>query len=534
MRFLDLASTLALELSAAPESAATAPPTNDGTAVVHGSGKDSPHSVLEVMARRKAPNPATPPRRTMPMGGYPLAGTETIESESGPQFSAQGPVAFMMPPGSFGDPRLTRDAARKAAAREAAATKPAPAPEPTAPAPTEPEVEQDAPDDKSPLRAGDFLMRGYLDSFAVANWSNLHSRTASVPFTGYDMPSGLHFGLFAIDLIYARPTFVAEVDLRFGPNALAQNILDKGTELENITTAMGTWLPKVAKGKFSLDFGKFMSPIGLEAYNPWENVAYAYAIPTGMLVPNTHLGLRGNVFVNDALAVSFLAINSIWYNLDNNRGKSFGLNTTYMPSDKLRIGASYMTGPENPDQLDVECDVDTAYDADTGECAASLGAEASTTQVTVARGRRPWMHIANAHVTVRPWPKLRFAADGMLVYDRIIDNPVTRSMRPTLDVGAIGLVEWQYRKWGSTGVRASAVYDRDGWMTGYTDPQTGKTRPMLVGEATFNLSFSPNRYLDIMLDNRVDVASRPYYDVAGSRPGQAMFSTMVSMMAHVM
>jgi hypothetical protein len=144
------------------------------------------------------------------------------------------------------------------------------------------------------------------------------------------------------------------------------------------------------------------------------------------------------------------------------------------------------------------------------------------------------MHIANAHVTVRPWPKLRFAADGMVVYDRIIDNPVTMTMRPTLDIGAIGLVEWQYRKWGSTGVRASAVYDRDGWMTGYTDPRTGKTRPMLVGEATFNLSFSPNRYLDIMLDNRVDIASRPYYDVAGSRPGQVMFSTMVSMMAHVM
>jgi len=60
MRFLDLASSLALELSAAPEGTATAAPLDD-TVAMHGSGKDSPHSVLEVIGKRKAPNPATPP-----------------------------------------------------------------------------------------------------------------------------------------------------------------------------------------------------------------------------------------------------------------------------------------------------------------------------------------------------------------------------------------------------------------------------------------------------------------------------------------
>ena len=463
----------------------------------------------------------------MPMGGYPLAGTESTESEAGPEFSAQGPAAFMMPPGGFGDPRLTRDAARDAAKREAATT----TPEPTPAEPHEPKAEQDAPDDKSPLRAGDFLMRGYLDSFAVANWSNLNSRTAGVPFTGYEMPTGLHFGLFALDLIYARPTFVAEVDLRFGPNALAQNILDKGTELENILQAFGTWLPKAAKGKFSLDFGKFVSPVEFELYNPWENVAYAYGVPTATLVPNTHLGVRANYFVNDEVSVSVMAMNSIWYNLDNNRGKSFGIIALWAPSPRVGVSASYLTGPENPDQIVVECDAGSACDADAGTCAESLRAAQSSTGVTLARGHRPWMHLADADITYWPWPKLRVGADGMVVYDRIIDNPVTMTSKPTLDLGAIGIVEWQYRKWGSTGVRASAVYDRDGWITGYTDPRTGETRPMVGGEVTFNLSFSPNLYLDIMLDNRVDLASRPYYDVAGSRPGQVMFSTMVSMMA---
>lgn len=98
----------------------------------------------------------------------------------------------------------------------------------------------------------------------------------------------------------------------------------------------------------TLDFGKFVTPCGLEiiegfdGYN--DNASRSFLF--GYAIPFTHTGVRAAYTVSDRLAMTLMVVNG-WDNaIDNNTSKTLGGQLAINPVAGLKIYASVVYGPE--------------------------------------------------------------------------------------------------------------------------------------------------------------------------------------------
>jgi len=134
-------------------------------------------------------------------------------------------------------------------------------------------------------------------------------------------------------------------DFGFGDTARITNSAEPSTtDLQHIQQAFVT----VKKDNMSVDFGKFVTPLGAEVIETKDNWNYSRSLLFTYAIPLYHFGVRTTFAASDKATFAAYLVNG-WNNVrDNNTSKSVGLMVTLKPSDKLTLTENYLGGNESP------------------------------------------------------------------------------------------------------------------------------------------------------------------------------------------
>jgi hypothetical protein len=108
-----------------------------------------------------------------------------------------------------------------------------------------------------------------------------------------------------------------------------------------------TWLPAWGRG-LKFDVGKFITPAGYEVIEGYDgyNDNYSRSFLFGYAIPFTHTGIRAGYHLSDAMGFLLMVANG-WDNaVDNNSGKTVGMQFTGAFSGGLNIAVTAIAGPE--------------------------------------------------------------------------------------------------------------------------------------------------------------------------------------------
>lgn len=100
----------------------------------------------------------------------------------------------------------------------------------------------------------------------------------------------------------------------------------------------------------SFKAGKFVTLLGAEVIEPWDNWNFSRSYLFGYAIPFTHVGLLGTKSFNDYVSLTGGVVNG-WDNVtDNNDGKSFLGNLTVGPWSWFTLGINGIVGPEQTNE----------------------------------------------------------------------------------------------------------------------------------------------------------------------------------------
>ncbi len=104
-----------------------------------------------------------------------------------------------------------------------------------------------------------------------------------------------------------------------------------------------------ARGPVQVDFGKFVTPVGAEVIETKDNWNYSRSLLLSLAIPYYHFGVRSAVVVNNKLTLTGFLVNG-WNNVvDNNAGKTAGVQIVAKPANRLTLTQNYMGGNEFDD-----------------------------------------------------------------------------------------------------------------------------------------------------------------------------------------
>jgi len=123
-----------------------------------------------------------------------------------------------------------------------------------------------------------------------------------------------------------------------------------GNALLNVQQAYVSYMMPVGSG-LTLDFGKFVTPIGSEPTESKDNFNYSRAFLYA-LGPYYHVGARLGYAINEKVALGGIIVNGWNATGDNNSGKSVGVGVTYKPTARITFVQNLLVGPEQSDNSD--------------------------------------------------------------------------------------------------------------------------------------------------------------------------------------
>ncbi len=208
---------------------------------------------------------------------------------------------------------------------------------------------------------GSTSVTGFVDGYYAYNFnhpqgyfapSGLAARSPVTPLRFFDSPTN-QFGLNMVELIFARPPDATNsrlgYNLTFGFGN-AMNVVN-GTDpgglgfAQYLKEAYLSYLAPVGKG-LQVDFGKFVTQHGAEVIETKDNWNYSRSLLFNYAIPFYHFGLRAKYTFNDKYQATAYLVNG-WNNIiDNNTGKTLGLQFGWNPNKKVSVVQNYMVGPE--------------------------------------------------------------------------------------------------------------------------------------------------------------------------------------------
>jgi hypothetical protein len=267
--------------------------------------------------------------------------------------------------------------------------------------------------------------------------------------------------------------------------------------------------------------GKFDTLYGAEVADSQANFNYTRGALNWLGQPFFHTGVKMGVQVSKTLEFNAMVVNGWNTSLDNNRGKSGGVQLAWAPSDRFGAYLGYLVGAEGNRDMTVTCESDTALDGTTGECVDSPGADAAEVSIAAKDVERRMRHFADLVVTASVTDRLDLSINGDLGYDETISNPITGAFAPSIWYGAALGARVSITERVATAARGE--YYRD--LQGFTTPV-----PVSLGTGTLTLEFRPADMLIFKLDSRYEQATDTIYvgrDATGSdrqltfTPGQS-------------
>ena len=142
-------------------------------------------------------------------------------------------------------------------------------------------------------------------------------------------------------------------DLAFGPATEIVHASEPGGAdvFKHIQQAYLSYLAPVGKG-LQIDVGKFVTQHGAEVIETKDNWNYSRSLLFALVIPYYHFGTRATYAFSDKFTLAGYLVNG-WNNVvDNNTGKTLGLQAVVKPTAKLTLVGNYMAGPEQPGNND--------------------------------------------------------------------------------------------------------------------------------------------------------------------------------------
>jgi len=135
------------------------------------------------------------------------------------------------------------------------------------------------------------------------------------------------------------------IDLGFGPVADIVGGTDAGGS-EVFKHVQQAYISVMPSENFTLDVGKFVTPIGAEVIESQDNWNYSRSILFGYAIPFQHTGVRATVAANDQVSVSGFLLNGWNNSVDNNNDKTFAASVAVTPSEQLSWVGNIIAGKE--------------------------------------------------------------------------------------------------------------------------------------------------------------------------------------------
>jgi hypothetical protein len=151
------------------------------------------------------------------------------------------------------------------------------------------------------------------------------------------------------------------VDLNFGRTADIVGAAEPADDeiYKHIQQAYVSWM---AGDNLTLDFGKFVTPIGAEVIESQDNWNYSRSILFGFAIPFYHTGLRATYAASEQLSLSGYLVNG-WNNtFETNSDKTFAAQVVATPNEQLTWVGNIIVGKEDDFDTDGEEDMLWLFD----------------------------------------------------------------------------------------------------------------------------------------------------------------------------
>jgi hypothetical protein len=362
------------------------------------------------------------------------------------------------------DPTSIQDPAAAAAAAEPVAQ--------AGPAAKKDEDEQEERADQ----AADAGLLAFVRSIAVMGFVDayygyrFHRQSGDAQLRNFDTKHNqFSFNLAEIALD-RRPTAQSRLgfrlDFNVGPATEMVHAGEPGGSglFRNLQQGYVTYLAPVGSG-LQIDIGKLVTPHGAEVIETKDNWNYSRSLLFALAIPYYHMGARVGYGFGDRFALAGFIVNG-WNNVvENNSGKTFGLQASIKPTSKLSIVQSYMVGPE---QMDNDADI---------------------------------RQLSDTIVSYAPLPRLSFMANYDIGRDRLDGVPVRWQ-------GAAAYARFAANSWWAISPRLEWYHDRDGFTTGLAQTIRGVT---LTSEHKIDAQ------LFTRIEYRRDVSNRAFFENGSGR-----------------
>ena len=196
---------------------------------------------------------------------------------------------------------------------------------------------------------------GLVDAYYSYNFNKPATGTMT-PLRNFDVRHN-QFSVGLLELAFNKAAVAEDrvgfrFDLQYGQAAQLFNtdLLDNNA-LVNVQQAYVSYLAPAGSG-LTIDFGKFVTPVGFEPTESNLNFNYSRAFLYA-LGPYYHVGARIGYTVNDKVSVAGMLVNG-WSGQagDNNAGKTVGASLTLKPTGKVTLYENILFGPEQDGNTD--------------------------------------------------------------------------------------------------------------------------------------------------------------------------------------
>jgi hypothetical protein len=140
------------------------------------------------------------------------------------------------------------------------------------------------------------------------------------------------------------------VDLNFGPVADLTSIFEPdpsyGDGPEIFRNLQQAYISVMANDQVTIDFGKFVTPLGAEVIESQSNMNYSRSVLFGYVIPFYHAGLRVGLAASEQLTLTGYVVNG-WNNVtDNNSDKTFIASAALTPNEQMTWYGNIIVGKE--------------------------------------------------------------------------------------------------------------------------------------------------------------------------------------------
>lgn len=266
------------------------------------------------------------------------------------------------------------------------------------------------------------------------------------------------------------------VDLDYGPATAWVHGLEPGglTIFQNIQQGYVSYLAPTAKGSLQFDFGKFVTQHGAEVIETKDNWNYSRSLLFALAIPYYHMGVRASYAPNDKVTLAAALVNG-WNNVvENNTGKTVGVQVLYKPTTKVSVVSNYMGGPEQTGNND------------------------------------DWRHLFDITASYVASPQVSVTVNYDHGQDTVTGSGITWQ-------GVGGYLKYQPNSWFALVPRYEFLKDDDGFMTAVSQD---------VQEFTLTAEFKHKDGVMMRIEYRGDFADTAYFvkDVSEKKKNQNVFT----------